>query len=227
MRIYAIGDLHLSGNSEKPMDVFGAHWKDHKQKIETNWCETVDRDDIVLVPGDISWAMRIEDISDDLLWLSDLPGKKILLKGNHDYWWNSISKVRAALPKDIYAIQNDSVNIDGINFAGSRGWLLPGTQGFTEADNKIFMRELMRLRMSLNDADPSEITVAMLHFPPFDEKGRATEVAKILAEFGVKKAVYGHLHAKACKYAFEGEWDGVEYILCSADYIGFSPKLIF
>lgn len=228
MKVYALGDLHLSLNSGKPMDVFGEVWNEHFKRICDAWNAFVAPEDIVLLPGDISWAMRLEDAMEDILAISALPGKKVLLRGNHDYWWNSIAKIRACLPENMYAIQNDSLSFENVALAGSRGWICPGSNLFDgESDRKIYERECIRLEMSLQKMDKNAAhRIAMLHYPPCNEKRMHSDFMSLMESYGVDTVVYGHLHDKACKNAFEGERNGVEYLLCSADYLSFSPKEI-
>jgi len=225
MRIYAIGDLHLSGAVPKPMDIFGLQWTDHWQKISQHWIELVASDDIVLIPGDISWAMRFEDALVDLRMIGELPGKKIIIRGNHDYWWNSVARIRSALPAGMFALQNDSVEINGMHFCGTRGWIVPGTKEFNEHDLKIYKREVERLKLSLLSARTSECIIVLLHYPPFDDKGAATAMTEKLREFGVSHVVFGHLHGPSYKTT-EGEIDNIYYHLVSCDYLNFMPKLI-
>ena len=227
MQIYAIADLHLSLTSEKPMDVFGEAWRGHAEKLERNWRERVQADDLVLVPGDISWAMQLSAALPDLSFIGNLPGRKILLKGNHDYWWSAIGRVRSNLPEGMRALQNDSIVEDGIGICGSRGWLCPGSSNFTADDEKIYHRELDRLSLSLRALPEVETKVAMLHFPPFSDKDRPSGFTELLEQAGVQIAVYGHLHGEANRYAFEGEKNGVYYHCVAADKLNFTPKLIF
>ena len=227
MQIYAIADLHLSLTSEKPMDVFGEAWRGHAEKLERNWRERVQADDLVLIPGDISWAMQLSAALPDLSFIGDLPGKKILLKGNHDYWWSAIGRVRSNLPEGMRALQNDSIVEDGIGICGSRGWLCPGSSNFSQDDEKIYLRELDRLTLSLQSLPPVETKTAMLHFPPFSDKDRASGFTERLEAAGVTIAVYGHLHGEANRYAFEGEKNGVTYHCVAADKLDFMPKLIY
>lgn len=146
MRIFAISDLHLSFACDKPMDVFGGHWENYLQKIEENWKNKIKDDDIVLIAGDISWAMKLEEVSADLKWIDNLPGKKIMIKGNHEYWWKSISSVREILPESIMAIQNDAIKIGDYIICGTRGWVIPESgKELTEEDTKIYKREVERL----------------------------------------------------------------------------------
>ena len=226
MRIYAIADLHLSLVSEKPMDVFGEAWRGHAEKLERNWRETVAQDDLVLIPGDISWAMQLNAALPDLSFLGALPGKKILLKGNHDYWWSAIGRVRAALPQGMLALQNDSFVENGVGVCGSRGWLCPGSGNFTADDEKIYKRELDRLSLSIRSLPETDTKIAMLHYPPFADKERGSGFTERLEEAGVQIAVYGHLHGEANRNAFEGERNGIIYHCVAADKLDFTPKRI-
>jgi len=227
MQIYAIADLHLSLTSEKPMDVFGEAWRDHAEKLERNWRERVQVDDLVLIPGDISWAMQLDAALPDLSFIGNLPGKKILLKGNHDYWLSAIGRVRSRLPAGMRAIQNDSIVEDGVGICGTRGWLCPGSNNFDADDQKIYLRELDRLTLSLNSLPQVETKIAMLHFPPFADKDKDSGFTERLEAAGVQIAIYGHLHGDAHRYAFEGERNGVVYHCVAADKLDFAPKLIY
>ena len=227
MQIYAIADLHLSLTAEKPMDVFGEAWRGHAEKLERNWRETVGEEDLVLIPGDISWAMQLSAALPDLSFIGNLPGRKILLKGNHDYWWSAIGRVRASLPTGMRALQNDSIVENGVGICGSRGWLCPGSSNFSQDDEKIYLRELDRLTLSLQSLPPVETKIAMLHFPPFSDKDRASGFSERLEAAGVTIAVYGHLHGEANRYAFEGEKNGVTYHCVAADKLDFTPKRIY
>ena len=227
MQIYAIADLHLSLTAEKPMDVFGEAWRGHAEKLERNWRDTVGEDDLVLIPGDISWAMQLSAALPDLSFIGNLPGRKILLKGNHDYWWSAIGRVRASLPAGMRALQNDSIVENGVGICGSRGWLCPGSSNFSQDDEKIYLRELDRLTLSLQSLPPVETKIAMLHFPPFSDKDRASGFSERLEAAGVTIAVYGHLHGEANRYAFEGEKNGITYHCVAADKLDFTPKRIY
>ena len=222
MSIYAIGDLHLSGGADKPMSVFGPQWEDHWDRIQTDWRARVKDTDTVLIPGDISWAMKPEDAEADLKQIGALPGRKILLRGNHDYWWGSISRVRELLPDTMYALQNDAVILDGITYCGSRGWTFPvGPEG---DDTRIYAREVIRLRLSLEKArqlSPQGILIALVHFPPLGENGESTPVSDLMEAFHVRDVVYGHLHGISAKAAFTGNKNGVRYHFVSCDGIGF------
>lgn len=228
MRIFALGDPHLSGSVSKPMDVFGTVWENHALRIREAWLATVKAEDLVLIPGDISWAMRLSEAQSDISTLGELPGQKLILRGNHDYWWGSLTKVREALPEGMQALQNDAFAYGDVVIAGSRGWVCPGSVGFSEeGDRAIYERECMRLEMSLKKADRDKHLICMLHYPPFNEKRQRSGFTDLIEQYGAKCLVYGHLHGKSCQNAFEGERNGIEYMLVSADHINFTPKLVY
>lgn len=223
MTVYAIGDLHLPAGDDKPMDVFGAHWERHFERICEDWRARVGSNDLVLLPGDISWAMKLDDARQDLNAIGLLPGVKIITRGNHDYWWSSISRVREALNGNTYALQNDAIRVRDVIVAGTRGWILPA-DGVQADDVRIFNRECVRLRLSLEKArelDADGQLICMLHYPPLTDTIRNTEMTKILQEFGVRHVVYGHLHGSALSGAFRGEHCGIEYHQVSCDGLGF------
>lgn len=228
MDIYALSDLHLSLAIEKPMEIFGAVWHEHWLKIEKNWNETVKDDDIVLIPGDISWAMSAEDAKKDIDFIAALKGKKVLLRGNHDYWWDSVSKVREAF-KEVLFIQNDVLFAGNIAICGARGWKTPLDESFDKKnDEKIYRRELIRCELSLKAAKSTGETVFMSHYPPVLKDGQSTGFSELIEKYNVKKAVYGHVHgSENFKNIFEGTKNGVSYSLVSADYIGFKPLKIY
>lgn len=220
MNIYAIGDLHLSGNPPtKPMEIFGDHWSGHKEKIKNNWLATVHDDDVVIICGDISWAMDLKDVAEDFAWLTELPGRKLLLRGNHDYWWTSLKKMQASYGNDFEFIQNNCIMIDDIAICGTRGWILPSAENFSDEDNKIYEREAIRLKMSLDcakKANAQEIICA-LHYPPLFAPEEENAFTKLLEEYGVKHCIYGHIHGLDHVLTFEGERNGVNYKLTSCD----------
>lgn len=228
MALYTISDLHLGFNVEKPMDIFGDKWKDHCEKIKTNWIAQIKEEDTVLIAGDISWSLKDEDSKYDLDWIDALPGRKIISKGNHDYWWGSISKLNA-LYENTKFLQNNFYVYEDYAICGTRGWICPGSDKFTSKDDKIFKRELIRLKLSLESAKKEGFDkfIVMLHYPPTNETFEESEIIKILKEYNVEKVIYGHLHGPVLYgEVLDGELDGIQYILTSADYLNFNPKRI-
>ena len=227
MKIFAISDLHLSLGGEKSMDIFGPHWENHWQRIAEDWRSKVQPEDVVLIAGDISWAMHMPEAQPDLDAIGRMPGQKLILRGNHDYWWSSLTQVRSALPEGMYALQNDCFAYRGQAVCGARGWV-QGNAAQGEKDAKLLRREVGRLRLSLQSAADKglPIALAMFHFPPFDEKQAPNEITALLHEYGVRRVVYGHLHGKSLQHAFEGTLDGIQYELVSCDHLNFAPKLI-
>lgn len=224
MKIFAISDLHLSVNNPKPMDIFGPTWEGYVDKIFQDWKQKVSEDDIVLMAGDFSWAMKLEDTREDFKLLENLPGKKVLIRGNHDYWWSSISGVRAFLPPNFYAIQNDAIKFGEFVVCGTRLWNLPDpNKPMTPENEKIYKRELIRLELTLQSAQKlctnGEKIVCMLHYPPYTFKEEDNEVTAMLEKYGVSKVVYGHIHAY-CKQSLVLQKNGIEYILTSCDIVG-------
>ncbi len=225
MQLYAIGDLHLPGGDVKPMDVFGDHWQDHFARIAADWKQRVTDDDVVLVPGDVSWAMKLADALPDLAAIGELPGRKVLLKGNHDLWWGGIGLLRRSLPEGMYALQNDALDLGDCVVCGSRGWAYP-TEGspLTDEDRRIFDREMIRLEMSLKEAvrlAQGRPIVVMMHYPPLYRSDRDTPFTRLLRQYPVDAVVYGHLHGDAIKAGFTGEHEGIRYQLTSCDALGF------
>ncbi|MBR2572229.1 MAG: metallophosphoesterase [Clostridia bacterium] len=222
MTIFSIGDLHLS-SGEKPMHVFGDHWFHHFEKIARDWSGKVTPQDVVLLPGDLSWAMHLPEALEHLKGVAALPGRKILLRGNHDYWWNSVTRLREALPPDMFAIQNDALMLDGVLFAGSRGWLLPG-EDTKQEDLRIYERERVRLEMSLQCARRISDTarlVCLMHFPPLTPAVPESGFTEIIEKYRADDVVYGHLHGPALRGAFSGTMRGVRYHQVSADGLDF------
>lgn len=222
MAIYAIGDLHLPGGDDKPMQVFGAHWEGHFDRIRADWLEKVGEDDLVLIPGDISWAMQAEQALPDLRAIGELPGKKVLLRGNHDYWWCGITRLREMLPAGMYAVQNDALLLGGVTVCGTRGWTLPapGEEGENE---KIYSRELMRMEMSLERAKKlgGDRLVVMCHYPPLGEGGARTRLSELLERYRPDDVVYGHLHGASLRGAVTGLIGGIRYHCVSCDGLHF------
>ena len=222
LKIFAISDLHLSINNPKPMDIFGPAWDDYIEKIIKDWNEKVSDEDIVLLCGDLSWAMRLEDAKVDINLIGKLKGKKILLRGNHDYWWSTISKVRGILPQNMYAIQNDSMIIDNYIFCGTRGWIVDNSK-MTLNDKKILDRELIRLEMSLKQAKEKQTEnqkiVCLMHFPPFDKNNNPTAFTTLIEKYGVDIVVYGHLHGKIPNIKEVLTLNNINYYLSSCDMV--------
>lgn len=225
MSLYAIGDLHFSTSVNKPMDIFGDNWDDHQNKIINNWKAIINEDDTVLVLGDTSWAMNMNEAKEDLDIIDKLPGKKVFIKGNHDFWWSSLSKLRLSYEK-ITFLQNSYYKYKNIGICGARGWLCPNEVKFDEDDEKIYKREQLRLKMSLDSAMKSgcEELIVITHYPPTNDKLEESEFTKIFEKYNVKKVIYGHLHGKdSFEMGLRGERNNVEYILASSDYIDFKP----
>ena len=233
MKIFAIADLHLSFNEniDKPMDIFGGGWDHHTDRLSEAWLSMVSPEDIVIIPGDISWAMRIEDAMADFQWIHNLPGTKLISKGNHDLWWNRI-KYLNTLYDDIIFLQNDCYYVEELNtvICATRGWPYPGSEEYSQHDEKIYKREAGRLKMGLDAAKksaPDARIIAALHYPPSDAGGRVTEFTRILEDYGVSECLYGHLHGMGSySKGIKGDVRGVNYRLVSLDYLGAIPKLI-
>ncbi|MCK5785991.1 MAG: metallophosphoesterase [Candidatus Sabulitectum sp.] len=226
MRIFTIADLHLGFAVDKPMDIFGAVWKDHPDKIESNWKKAVGNSDIVLIPGDISWGMNFKEAGPDLVFLDSLPGIKYISRGNHDFWWSSLSKVRDFLGSSIIPVERNAVDCGNFILAASKGWNTPLWEGYKPSeDKKLYERELGRMKIALDKATllkkPGQKMVYMMHFPPVVD-GKPSEFAELLSDYEVSLCLYGHLH---------GEWPskvnmehkGVSYRIASADYLNFKP----
>ena len=223
MKIYAISDLHMSTTSDKPMDIFGAKWHNYLEKIRADWEEKVSDEDVVLIGGDISWAMDLQDALIDINTLKDLKGSKVMVRGNHDYWWKSISRIRAELPEKFYALQNDCVKFDNKIICGSRAWCVEGSPDFKEQDRKIYLREVERLRLALNSAkkvlEEGDEIYCLIHYPPFNARRENSLFTELFESFGVKKVIYGHLHGKESRTDLKIVKNGIEYYLTSCDQV--------
>ena len=231
MNIYAISDLHLSTTSDKPMDIFGTSWEGHFEKIKSDWLAKVQPDDIVLISGDISWAMKMSDALADLQLLADLPGKKVFIRGNHDYWWNGITKLRDSAPNDSFIfLQTDAVKIGNYVIVGSRGWTCPGSNDYTEQDQKLYLREAERFRLAFLDADKlmqeGDTKIVLIHYPPFNGKKEDTLFTQLFEQNGVEKVVFGHIHG-SFYFPLKTEKNGIEYILASCDKVNFNLIKIY
>ena len=225
MAIYVIADLHLSFSQDKPMSIFGENWEGHSEKIKNNWISKVKPEDTVVLPGDFSWAMYLQDTYKDFEYLNSLPGKKLLLKGNHDYWWTTVTNMRNFLEenkfKNIDFIYNNSYLVENKILTGTRGWNLLDT----ENSSTMIKRESIRLQLAIEDGikkygDDKEIIVFM-HYPPISNTNKKSDFLKILKQYDIKRCYYGHLHGKSHQDAVEGIVDGIEFKLISADYLNF------
>lgn len=234
MSIYVIADLHLSFTQNKPMNIFGDNWTNHEEKIKQNWLEKVKQNDTVILPGDFSWATYLEDTKLDFEYLNNLPGKKILLKGNHDYWWTTLTKMRKFISdnnfENIDFLYNNSYLVEDKIIVGTRGWILQDT----EESKKMINRENERLKLSLKNAienfgEDKEIIVFM-HYPPLSSKNLLNnlhlEFYKTMKQYDVKRCYYGHLHGNSHTDAIEGEIGGIDFNLVSADYLDFRLRKI-
>lgn len=229
MRIFAIADAHLSRAQPKPMTIFGDNWQGHPEVFFERWQETIKPDDLVLIPGDISWAMTLEDALLDLNDIHNLAGTKVMLRGNHDYWWSAIGKVRNALPASIYALQNDAVQIGDTVIAGTRGWNCPGSYDFKEQDEKVYKREVARLELSLKAAKKYENAkrlIIMLHYPPTNPKLERSGFTDLLLEAKPDAVVFGHIHGETQDFTLPVIGDA-EVHFVAADALRFYPKRIF
>lgn len=248
MTVWAIGDLHLSfGVPNKEMDVFGSHWKGHPDKIQRHWQERIAQDDLVLIPGDVSWAMKVPEVKADLDWIHALPGTKVLLRGNHDYWWSSLKQISQILPPSIHLIQNNVFSWKGISIGGARMWDTPEycfhnfvhmidnprENTLTKVEDpkeaeKIFVRELGRLEASLKLLPKdAAVRIAMTHYPPISYDLQASRISELLERYRVSYCVFGHIHNVSAGALPFGTRNGVKYVLTSCDYLDFTPMKLF
>jgi len=227
MKVFAISDLHLSTTTDKPMDIFGDGWVNHFEKIKEDWLKKVGDEDIVLIAGDISWAMTMEEAKADIDLIGTLPGKKVIIKGNHEYWWHAISRVREMLPENMYAIQNDTLRFDNVLICGTRGWTAPEpSKQLKQEDEKLYKREVERLKLTLNamqnERKDGDKVICMMHYPPFTEKNDGSQFSDLIEEYGVDICVYGHIHTKHTRGKnLEIEHGGVKYYQTSCDQVDF------
>ncbi len=247
MALYAIGDLHLSFSTDKPMDIFGSAWKNHIQVLETNWKARICEDDTIVLVGDHSWALKPEDAISDLTFIHNLPGRKILMKGNHDLWWPTARKLQqlceehglttlsflqgsALIVEDAFEPGTDAV------VCGTRGWICPGDRDFTQQDQGVYRREGMRLESALQAAQKENariqesgrqgVILGFLHYPPFGSSGSETIFTHLFETYGVQRVFYGHLHGVRPGEEKQYTETNIRYKLVSGDYIGFNPVLI-
>ena len=232
MAIFAIADLHLSFNENKPMNIFGEKWQNHEEKIKQDWLKKVTEKDTVLLPGDFSWSMYLKDTKADFEYLDKLPGRKILLKGNHDYWWSTLNKMQKYVEennfRNIDFLYNNSYEVEGNIIAGTRGWV----QSNEQEDKKMINRESIRLELSIKDGiqkfgEDKPIIICM-HYPPYTNYNKQNLIdspfIEIMRKYNVKKCIYGHLHGESIKEAIQGNIKGIDTTLVSADGVDF--KLI-
>lgn len=226
MALYVIGDTHLSQSVDKPMDVFGDSWQNYTQRLCENWKKTVSQNDTVIIAGDVSWGMSLSEAAADFKLIDSLPGKKLVLKGNHDYWWDTVSKMRRVFSEygitTVDFIFNNSFVTDGVAVCGTRGWMLESTSA-TENDKKIITREAGRLERSLASAPDGVEKIAVFHYPPVYDGNVAEQFVQMLQKYNVKRAYYGHLHGPSIKKADVGTHFGINFCLVSADAIDFLP----
>ncbi len=228
MSLFAIADLHLSLGTDKPMDIFRG-WDGYEKRLEENWRKLITYNDTVVIPGDISWAMKLSDTFEDFRFINGLPGKKLFLKGNHDYWWDTRRKMEMYLKENgfdtIEIVFNSAYAADGYAVCGTRGWFYDAE---TDSDKKVLNREVGRLRTSLDEALKTGLEpVVFLHYPPVFGNQRCDDILSVLKEYGIKKCYYGHLHGtNAARKAVTGDFEGIKFRLISSDYLKFMPELV-
>lgn len=227
MSLYAIADLHLSLSVNKPMDVFGG-WDNYVERLNENWQKTVSPEDMVVIPGDVSWGMNFREAKADFDFINRLNGKKVILKGNHDYWWNTMSKMNRFLDENgfdtITILNNNHYPYEDYGICGTRGWI---NETEEPADAKILAREAQRLELSIKSAiDDGKKPIVFLHYPPIYANDYNYDILEVLFKYDIKKCYYGHLHGKAHRFAVCGEYDGINYQLIASDFVQFCPKLV-
>ena len=227
MALYAIGDLHLSLGAEKPMDVFGGNWVGYMDKLQQG-LSVIKPEDTTILLGDLSWALDLSGARADFNWIDQIPGRKIILKGNHDYWWSTAAKFYKFCEEngfsEQYILNNNHYEYDGWAICGTRGWFFEEERS-GEHDEKVFKRELLRLEASLRSAGQLPKLV-FLHYPPRYKGYQCDEILELLHKYEVRRCFYGHLHGPSHKLAMEGLWDGIEFRLVSADFLDFQPFLV-
>ena len=224
MALYAIGDLHLCLGASKPMDIFGGSWIGYMDKLKAGFSHITENDTTVLL-GDLSWALGLEQAKEDFAWINEIPGKKIILKGNHDYWWSTAAKFNKFCEengfKDLYILNNNHYLYQDWAICGTRGWFFEEERS-GQHDEKVFKRELIRLETSLRSAGDTT-KIVFLHYPPKYKGYECTEILDLLHKYDVRQCFYGHLHGPSHGLAIEGLWNGVDFRLVSADYLNFHP----
>ena len=231
MNVFSISDLHLSGLSDKPMDVFGKGWENHFEKIQSDWRKKVlSDDDIVLIAGDVSWGTTLEEGLFDLEALKELKGRKVFVRGNHDFWWNGITRLRRAAPDgNFYFLQNDCVKFENVIICGSRGWTCPGSNDYSDTDEKLYKREAERFKLCFKEVEKvreeGDRLIVMIHYPPFSKTVPSTEFTSLFEEFETEKVVFGHIHGETF-FPFRTVKNGIEYVLTSCDKVNFTLQRI-
>ncbi len=231
MNVFSISDLHLSGLSDKPMDVFGKGWENHFEKIKSDWRKKVlSDDDIVLIAGDVSWGTTLEEGLFDLEALKELKGRKVFVRGNHDFWWNGITRLRRAAPDgNFYFLQNDCVKFENVIICGSRGWTCPGSNDYSDIDEKLYKREAERFKLCFKEVEKvreeGDRLIVMIHYPPFSKTVPSTEFTSLFEEFETEKVVFGHIHGETF-FPFRTVKNGIEYVLTSCDKVNFTLQRI-
>ncbi|HKQ08373.1 MAG TPA: metallophosphoesterase [Blastocatellia bacterium] len=227
MRIFAIGDMHLAGGTDKTMDRFGEHWRDHDRKIFDAWERLAQDDDLLLIAGDTSWAMRLNEALPDLGRIGRMRGRKLMIKGNHDYWWDSLAKLRRAVDPSIDFLQASAIIVNRVAIAGTRGWNCPGDSVLSEQDQKLYEREVGRLRAALQSligrANEYDRLIVVLHYPPTNDRHEPSGFTELIDEFNADACVYGHLHGEFIKTGLIGLRQRTFYYLVSADAVSFTP----
>lgn len=227
MALFAMGDLHLCLGAQKPMDIFGGAWEGYMEKLQSG-ISVIGPEDTTVLLGDLSWALDLQNAQADFAWIDKIPGRKIILKGNHDYWWSTASKFQQFCNENKFSNQfilnNNHYEYGELAICGTRGWFFEETRS-SQHDEKVFKRELMRLEASLSSAGDKE-KVVFLHYPPKYKGYECPEIIELMHKYGVRKCFYGHLHGPSHGLALEGVWDGIEYKLVSADRLNFQPYLI-
>ncbi len=227
MKIFTIADLHLSLDGTKPMDIFPG-WENYVERIRENWEKLIGPDDTVVLAGDLSWGMSLEQALVDFRFLETLPGNKLIVKGNHDYWFSTLSKMNRFFEQNglnsLKIIHNNCAEVGEIAVCGSRGWMLDSAE---EHNHKVYLREAGRLEASLKEgAKTGKEPVAFLHYPPVYQNNCCEEMLEAMRRYGVKRCFYGHIHGSSAQYAFQGEYGGIHFRLVSADYLKFTPVLV-
>lgn len=232
MAVYVMGDLHLSQAVNKPMDLFGGVWNGYVEKIQAAWTNTITPEDTVLLAGDTSWGMSLAEALLDFQLIEQLPGRKLLLKGNHDYFWTTVTGMRRFLAEHqlntLDFLHNSAVQIGEIAYCGTRGWFVENENAGAAESGKVYRRELIRLKASLEEGRKlgAPELVAVLHYPPVFQTFVSTGILELLHTYGVRRCYYGHLHGRSLRYAKEGCIDGITYTCISADHLNFSPLRI-